>query len=773
MDRQAVSKSKSHAGRYAALFFAALAFVLISAPGANGAAAVNPFAGLYQKIIDQATQTGLPGLAVYIRTPEEGVWIGTGGYADLETRTRIHPESLFYSASHLKIFMATAVMMLWDAGFIDLDAPVERYLPVEISARLANASTATVRNLLNHTSGIPNYVLTTPWTNNPLESTWRDDIDSILGKKADFAPGSQFRYCNTNFVLLAVILDQVTGDHADFLSRRIFQPLGMTHTYYRKEAGLPRPPRLVTPYLDRYGDGTLESVGTVFPTVRQNHAYGAGGLLADMSDYARFIEALFGGQLISPEALKLMSTPVGPASLYGYGLGMIIQRTNGVDEAKFGKSHGHGGRGPFGILEMDYYPKAGVTIGYAANYGSPGKTTVEDFFNSLGSEFGDAVFNKRVPARGTPLEPIQARPSKGKTAQLRQSLYQGVIDQYVRKGLPGMVMLIKTPERGTWVGAKGYARLEDRSPMRPETVFSTLGVTRLFTAAAVMILRDEGRIDLDATIDRYLPPDIADKVANSHSATVRHLLAFVSGIPNHSVDVPPWNTPRLNLTWRDKLAEIYGLPARFAPAQAFEFSNASDKLLAMIIDRVAGSHVGFFRERFVTPLGLSNTYYKSEPGLPHLPAMADSYYDRYGDGNIENIGADMRVQLFAKGYGDTGLFSTVTDIARFLEALFGGELVTAASLQEMMTVAFPRCHPNVGLGFKVYDQLVDARLRGPAYWAGGWGFSGWFDFYVFPQAGVIIGWGANLAAANVDGAGVFDYFDIIRDAAAAVFSGRG
>jgi hypothetical protein len=114
----------------------------------------------------------------------------------------------------------------------------------------------------------------------------------------------------------------------------------------------------------------------------------------------------------------------------------------------------------------------------------------------------------------------------------------------------------------------------------------------------------------------------------------------------------------------------------------------------------------------------------------------------------------------------------VPDIARFLEALFGGELVTPDSLREMTTVAFPNCHPNVGLGFKVYDQFVDARLHGPAYWAGGWGFSGWFDFYAFPRSGVIIGWGANLAAANVDGAGVFDYFDIIEDAVKAVFPGR-
>jgi D-alanyl-D-alanine carboxypeptidase len=349
--------------------------------------------------------------------------------------------------------------------------------------------------------------------------------------------------------------------------------------------------------------------------------------------------------------------------------------------------------------------------------------------------------------------------------------YQAIVDEYVRKGLPGLVMLVRTPDEGTWVGSKGYARLEDGTPMKPETVFHTLGLTSLFTATAIMMLRDEGLIDLDVPIDRYLPADLVDRIANTHTATVRHLLAYTSGIPDHSTDAPPWNDPRLDLTWCDKLAEIFGRPALFQPGQDFHYCQAEKKLLAVIIDGLTGSHIAFFRDRIVDPLGLENTYYKDEPGLPNLPAMADSYYDRFGDGSLENIGPDMRLQVFKKGYGDSGLFSTVGDIARFLEALFSGELVTPDSLQAMTTVAYPDCHPNVGLGFKIYDQFVDPDLYGPACWSGGWGYSAWFDFYVFPRSGVIIGWGANLAAANVDGAGVFDYFDIIKDAVAAAFQG--
>lgn len=370
-----------------------------------------------------------------------------------------------------------------------------------------------------------------------------------------------------------------------------------------------------------------------------------------------------------------------------------------------------------------------------------------------------------APAPG--LQQIQAR-----IIRPSQALYQSIVDRFVRKGLPGMVLSIDTPWEGTWTGTGGYARLEDRTPMRPDTVFHTLGLTRLFTAVSVLMLRDEGRIDLDAAIDRYLPADIAGRVANSHSATVRHLLAFVSGIPDHAVDVPPWNDPRFDLDWYDKLAEVFGRPALFAPGREFRYCNTDYKLLALVIDGVAGSHAEFFHERIIRPLGLAGTLYRTDPGLPHPPKASDTYFDRYGDGDLENIGADMRQQVVRKGYGDYGLFSTVPDTARFLKALFGGAMIAPATLEEMIAIAYPSCHPNVGLGFKVYDQFVDPKVYGPACWAGGWGVSAWFDAYVFPRTGVVIVWGANLSSSNVEDAGVFGYFDILEEAVAAVFPVR-
>lgn len=387
----------------------AAALGLASAPGAPGVHSVRQ--DRCQAILNRAVRAGLVGLAVYIKTPEEGVWIGTGGYSDLASRTRIQPDSLFYSASHLKIITATAVFMLWDAGLIDLEAPIDRYLPPDVGRGIANASTITVRDLLGHTSGIVNYRLASPWDNDPGRLTWRDDLESLSGREADFSPGARFGYSNSNYLLLAVIIDRIAGDHADFLARNVFRPLGMTRTYYRTEPGLPRPPGLVTPYADRFGTGDVESIGAAFPLIRQSHAYGAGGLLADLSDYALFSEALFGGQLVSQAALARMTALSGPGAVYGCGLGVFTHHK--TDEPAAGPGYGHGGRGYFGILEMDYYPKAGVTIGFASNYGYSGfSTTPMDVFGGLAAELADAVFHK--PASPNPPATGSVRAREGR-----------------------------------------------------------------------------------------------------------------------------------------------------------------------------------------------------------------------------------------------------------------------------------------------------------------------------------------------------------------------
>lgn len=323
----------------------------------------HPLHQQYQAIVDEYVGRGLPGLAVLVRTRQEGTWIGTGGFARIEDRTPVRSGSLFHSASMCKTYTATAILMLQDQGLVDLDVAIDRYLPDDIADRIANGHTATVRHLLSHSSGIPNYDMVRPWWNNPLVVSWQDELESVFDRPAEFTPGSRFEYCNTNYKLLAVIIDQLTGSHADFFSERIFHPLGLDNTYYKNEARRGAPPDLVDVYFDRFGDGYLENGGSLITTIEYNHAYGDGGMIADVADYARFIEAVLSGKLLRPGSIAEMTTPAFPENSWLYGLGIEIQETN------HGYAFGHGGRGFAGSAEMHHLPDAGVTICFATNYG--------------------------------------------------------------------------------------------------------------------------------------------------------------------------------------------------------------------------------------------------------------------------------------------------------------------------------------------------------------------------------------------------------------------
>ena len=97
-------------------------------------------------------------------------------------------------------------------------------------------------------------------------------------------------------------------------------------------------------------------------------------------------------------------------------------------------------------------------------------------------------------------------------------IYQSIINTAVRQGLTGLVLLIKTPEEGTWIGTAGYSRIEDKTPVGLHSLFSCQSFTKTYTAAAIMLLKDDGLIDFDATIDTYLPDEICDNIANGHLA---------------------------------------------------------------------------------------------------------------------------------------------------------------------------------------------------------------------------------------------------------------
>jgi D-alanyl-D-alanine carboxypeptidase len=174
----------------------------------------------------------------------------TFGLADRENKRLADANTVYEIGSLTKQFTASAIMRLEAAGKLGLDDDISRYLP----NFPLQGHHVVIRNLLNHTSGIHSYTSKPEW-----QPHWKEDLtpDSIVGFIArdtfDFAPGSAFRYNNTGYVLLGMIIERVSGrSYADFLESEFFKPLGLTRTHYC--ALHPTDPNVAKGYSGRNGE---------------------------------------------------------------------------------------------------------------------------------------------------------------------------------------------------------------------------------------------------------------------------------------------------------------------------------------------------------------------------------------------------------------------------------------------------------------------------------------------------------------------------------------
>ncbi len=252
---------------------------------------------------------------------------------------------------------------------LDLQDTLDKWLPDSIISNVPNAKDITVEQLLNNTSGIFNY------TNNPQFGsdqlavfvdgaeidTSREAIiqNYVAGEDPYFAPGESFEYSNTNYLLLGMIIESVAGNsYKNEVNRLILSPLGLDNTYFVGDEIHEK--TLVSSYADLLGqDGILEDTTEAFSSLASTLS--DGGIISNTKDVARFSDALFGGELITPESLNTMLSwsnvderEVEVADQYG--LGVYEEQT------PWGENWGHDG-GTFGyISKMRYFPETDTTI---------------------------------------------------------------------------------------------------------------------------------------------------------------------------------------------------------------------------------------------------------------------------------------------------------------------------------------------------------------------------------------------------------------------------
>ncbi|MFF8593093.1 serine hydrolase domain-containing protein [Streptomyces sp. NPDC015220] len=239
----------------------------------------------------------------------DGAWRGSAGVHDLESGRAADPDARFRAGSTTKVVTAAVVLRLAAQGRIDLDTPVQHYLPGLLTKRFRPI---TVRQLLNHTSGIQSGdgfgdSFEDQYAHRFDTLTPRQVVASAVAKGPEFAPGSRQDYLNINYTILGLLVEKVTGrSYACEATRLVLRPAGMRDTYFPGTD-----PRITGPHNHGYqavrkADGTVEFVDVT--DWNQADRWAAGDMISTSADLERLLQALFRGRLVPRPQLREMFT---------------------------------------------------------------------------------------------------------------------------------------------------------------------------------------------------------------------------------------------------------------------------------------------------------------------------------------------------------------------------------------------------------------------------------------------------------------------------------
>jgi D-alanyl-D-alanine carboxypeptidase len=283
--------------------------------------------------IDEVVRNGVPGVAV-LRRVDGAVEVAAAGMADLATSTPVTTETAFRTGSIAKPFVATVLLQLVDEGTVGLDDTIDQWLP----GAVPGGDGITVRQLLGNRSGLFDFIadpqVLAPYLAGEIDHVWspEDLVAVAAAHDPEFAPGTAALYSNTDYTVAGLIIERATSRPvAAEIEDRIIRPLALDRT------AVPATAALVAPYAHGYApDSAMQDVTAVDPSVS---SFG-GNLVSTLGDLSTFLDALFGGRLLSPELLHEMMTTTD--SLSGEQLGLGLQAL----DLPCGRFIGHSGSTP-------------------------------------------------------------------------------------------------------------------------------------------------------------------------------------------------------------------------------------------------------------------------------------------------------------------------------------------------------------------------------------------------------------------------------------------
>ncbi|PGU10125.1 D-alanyl-D-alanine carboxypeptidase [Bacillus cereus] len=331
----------------------------------------------WKQVMQETVQLGTPGILA--KASNNGKTSSyTAGVADLSTKKPMKSDYRFRIGSVTKTFTATTVLQLVGENRVQLDDPIEKWLPGLVQGNGYDGNQITIRQLLNHTSGIADYLKSkdADIMNSKKTYTAEEIVKIGLSLPPDFSPGKDWLYSNTGYVILGMLIEKITGNsYAEEIEKRIIEPLDLPNTFLPGNSPVIPGKNHARGYMKIDDKGELKDMTDYNPSL----ANAAGDMISNTDDLNKFFSSLLGGKLLKERELKEMLTTVpveGKGVGDGYGLGIYETKLpNGVSV------WGHGGAIP------GFTTFAGGVIGgkhiFAVNTNSLGAIDILTQFNKM------------------------------------------------------------------------------------------------------------------------------------------------------------------------------------------------------------------------------------------------------------------------------------------------------------------------------------------------------------------------------------------------------
>ncbi|WP_410982265.1 serine hydrolase domain-containing protein [Bacillus cereus] len=639
---------------------------------------------LTQQAVDKAANTeNIPGVIVTVKKGDAS-WSYASGEANIERNHKVDADSVFRIGSTTKTFVATVALQLAGEKKLSLDDTVEKWMPGLVKGKGYDGNKITIRQLLNHTSGIPDFLtpeLKTKLLENPSGNY---TPEQLIARALELEPVTGWAYSSTNTVIVGLIIQKVTGEtYAEQIKKRIIEPLGLKETFL-PGSSMDIPKKNARGYLNT-GDKLVD-----ITVLNPSFANAGGDMISTGEDLTTFFRALLSGKLLTQEMQKEMMTSTADSSLGKYGLGIHATKLPDGTEV-----WGHGG----GIPGFTNF--AGGT--------EDGQHVISININVLGAE---KHINNILVSEFEEKTKKELTDKEKKRKHREEVKY--VMDQVVtNKKIPSVIAGgLKNGKR--WSYATGTASYEVPRAVEPNFSFRIGSITKTFTAAVILQLAEEKQLNLEDSVEKWLPGVVQGNGYDSNKITIRQLLNHTSGIASYTDldmrDITLPQNPYRYYTADELISLGLAKPPVFAPGEGWDYSNTNTVLAGQIIQKVTGdTYAEQIRKRFIEPLGLKETFVME--ANPDIPGEHATGYNMDRLGYLYDL-TEIN-QSWANAAGN--MVSSVKDLTTFFSELLGGKLLNQEMMDQMLTTVDSPIG-KVGLG--IYEEKT---TDGQSYWghAGG------------------------------------------------------